>query len=93
MKKVMNEDLHRNKITLFYREEFLKHKQRLETQKDFYSEKTFQELDAALDKIISEMENISKLDHFSELAGHLLAKIDFITHLSDSPSGQNQRIN
>lgn len=89
----MNKDLHQNKIVHFYREEFLKHKHRLESQKDFYSEKTFQELDAALDKIIAEMDNISKLDHFSELAGHLLAKIDFITHLSDSPSGQNQRIN
>jgi hypothetical protein len=89
----MEKDQYGSTISRFYRDEFVKHKHRLESQKDFYSEKTFQELDAALDKIISEMDNISKLDHFSELASHLLAKIDFITHLSASPSGQNQRIN
>ncbi len=44
----MNKDLHRTKIVHFYREEFLKHKRRLESQKDFYSEKTFQELQGSM---------------------------------------------
>jgi hypothetical protein len=88
----MDKDHQQSSIAHFYREEFVKHKLRLVSQKDFYSEKTFQELDAALDKIISEMDHISRLDDFSELASHLLSKIDFITHLSVSPSGQNHRV-
>jgi hypothetical protein len=79
-------------IANFYREEFLKHKMRLEHQKDFYSEKMFVELETALTKILSEIDNISKVDHFDELASNLLAKIDFITHLSNSPSNQSRRI-
>ncbi len=88
----MDKAQQQHSIAHFYREEFLKHKQRLESQKDFYSEKTFQELDEALNKIISEMDNISRLEQFSELASHLLAKIDYITHLSGSPSSQNYRV-
>lgn len=76
---------HNREIANFYREEFLKHKVRLESQKDFYSEKVFQELETALNKIITEIDNMSKMDHFSELASHLLSKIDYITHLSASP--------
>jgi hypothetical protein len=88
----MNDSGPNREIANFYREEFIKHKMRLESQKDFYSEELFQELETALTKIISEIDNISKVDHFSELASHLLAKIDFITHLSKSPSNHSNRI-
>lgn len=87
-----NDSAPNREIANFYREEFLKHKVRLECQRDFYSEKMFAELETALTKIITEIDNISKVDHFEELAGNLLAKIDFITHLSDSPSNQSKRI-
>jgi hypothetical protein len=79
-------------IANFYREEFVKHKIRLESQKDFYADKVFQELETALNKIITEIDNISRMDQFSELASHLLAKIDYITHLSESPTNQNHRV-
>jgi hypothetical protein len=79
-------------IIEFYKEEFLKHKNRLKVQKEFYSDKSFSEIETALDKIITEIDTICQIDRFNELASHLLERIDIITNLSSSPSNQSQRI-
>lgn len=79
-------------IIKFYKEEFLKHKTRLEIQREFYSDQLFKDLEVALDKIITEIDTISKMDKFSEIASHLLERINVITQLSDSPNNQPNRI-
>lgn len=79
-------------ISAFYKEEFLKHKARLEMQKEFYSDKALSDIEMALDKIINEMDTICQLEQFSQLASQLLERIDVITNLSGSPSQYSKRI-
>ncbi len=82
----------RREISAFYKEEFLKHKARLELQKEFYSDKALSDIETALDKIIKDIDNICRLDQFSRLASQLLERIDVITNLSGSPSNHSQKI-
>ena len=79
-------------ISAFYKEEFLKHKSRLEMQKEFHSDKDLNEIQMALDRIISEIDTICRIDEFSQLASQLLERIDLVTHLSGSPSQYSHRI-
>ena len=79
-------------ISAFYKEEFLKHKARLEMQKEFYSDKALSDIEVALDKIISEIDTICRIDRFSQLASQLLERIDVITNLSTSPAQYSRRV-
>jgi hypothetical protein len=79
-------------IIEFYKEEFLKHKTRIQIQKEFHSDRALSDIEVALDKIIDEIETICRMDRFSELASQLLERIDIVTNLSGSPSNQSQRI-
>jgi hypothetical protein len=74
----------RKLISDFYREEFLRHKTRLETQKTFFADESYEEIETVLNKIIDEIDKMSQVDNFEELAGHLLQRIDVVTSLSDS---------
>ncbi|MEW5977212.1 MAG: hypothetical protein AB1898_15590 [Acidobacteriota bacterium] len=84
--------LSQDHIIEFYKEEFLKHKNRLQVQREFYSDHAFQEIESALDKIINEIDTICQMDHFNELASHLLERIDVITNLSASPSNHSKKL-
>ena len=79
-------------ISAFYREEFLKHKARLEIHREFYSDEDLCDIEMALDKIINDIDAICRLEQFSQLASQLLERIDGITNLSSSPSQYSQRI-
>jgi len=85
-------DQKKKEITDFYREEFLRHKSRLETQKTFFTDETYVEIEAVLNKIIEEMDKMSQVDNFAELAGHLLQRIDVVTSLSNSKLNPSYRI-
>ena len=87
-----NRDFSHQHISDFYKQEFLKHKSRLEVQREFCSDKEFDEAVTAIDKLVSEMDTICSTDQFSELASKLLARLDAISRLSGSPSSQTQRI-
>ena len=78
------EDSKRKCISDFYREEFLRHKCRLECQRTFFGESTYEEIEGVLNRIISEMDRICEVDNFEELASHLLQRIDIVTNLSSS---------
>ena len=45
-----------------------------------------------LDKIIEEMDKISQVDNFEELASHLLHRIDVVTSLSASKVDPSYKI-
>ena len=77
-------DKRKKKISDFYRQEFMRHKSRLENQRSFFAEQTYGEIESVLDKIIEEMDKISQVDNFEELASHLLHRIDVVTSLSAS---------
>ena len=85
-------DRRKKEITNFYRQEFMRHKSRLETQRSFFAEQTYGEIQSVLDKIIDEMDKISQVDNFEELASHLLERIDVVTSLSASKVDPSYRI-
>ena len=78
------EDSKRKYISDFYREEFLRHKSRLECQRTFFGESTYEEIEGVLNRIIAEMDRICEVENFEELASHLLQRIDIVTNLSSS---------
>ncbi len=86
------DDMRKKHISDFYRQEFLRHKSRLETQRTFFAEQTYGEIESVLDKIIEEMDKISQVDNFEELASHLLHRIDVVTSLSASKVDPSYKI-
>ena len=83
---------HKKQISDFYRQEFIRHRVRLEHQRTFFSEETYEEIESVLDKIINEIDQISQADNFEELASHLLYRIDSVTTLSTSQIGPSYRV-
>ncbi|HZR23451.1 MAG TPA: hypothetical protein VFA59_07690 [Vicinamibacterales bacterium] len=69
-------------IAEFYREEFVKHHRCLQRQRDYYSESAITEVEAALSKIINELEHLSTQENAPQLVSHLLKKFDVVTGLS-----------
>ena len=86
------EERKRKRIADFYKEEFLRHKCRLECQRPFFQEKTYEEIESVLNRIIDEMERICEVENFEELASHLLHRIDVVTNLSSSKVHPTYRI-
>jgi hypothetical protein len=69
-------------ITEFYREEFLKHRRCLQQQRPYYSETAITDVEQALTKIISELEQLSAQEDASQLVASLLKQFDVVTGLS-----------
>src|ERR1700741_1335155 len=82
----------KRQIAAFYKEEFLRHKCRLEWQRPFFQEKTYEEIESVLNRIIDEMDKICEVENFEELASHLLHRIDVVTNLSASKVDPTYRI-
>ena len=69
-------------ITEFYREEFVKHHRCLQQQRSYYSESAITDVEAALAKILSQLEQLSTQDNAPQLVSSLLKKFDVVTRLS-----------
>jgi hypothetical protein len=82
----------KKQIADFYKEEFLRHKCRLECQRPFFQEKTYEEIESVLNRILEEMDKICQVDNFEELASNLLQRIDVVTNLSASKVDPMYRI-
>ena len=79
-----DEDAMRKQISDFYRDEFIRHKIRLEHQRPFVADSKFEEIETALDRIITEIDRICESENFEALASHLLHRFDVVTNLSES---------
>ena len=66
----------------FYREEFLKHRQCLAQQREYYSERAITEADAAIARILTHLETLCEKDDADQLISGLLRKFDSVTGLS-----------
>ena len=66
----------------FYREEFLKHRRCLERQRPYYSEGAITDVEAALNRIMNQLETLCTKDNADELVSSLLKKFDVVTNLS-----------
>ena len=82
----------RKHIAEFYKEEFLRHRCRLEVQRPFFAEKTYEEIEGVLNRIIEEMDRICEVDNFEQVASHLLHRIDVVANLSLSKVNPTYRI-
>ena len=66
----------------FYREEFVKHYRCLEAQREYFSDQALMSAEAALLKIISQMDRLSTDVNAEELVAELLREFDVVTGLS-----------
>ena len=66
----------------FYREEFVKHQRCLEEQREYYSNGAISEVEAALTRIISQLDHLSGKKDADKLVSGLLRKFNVVTGLS-----------
>ena len=69
-------------LTEFYREEFVKHRRCLQQQRPYYSQRAITDVEAALSKILGQLEDLSTKDDAPQLVSSLLKKLDLVTGLS-----------
>ncbi|PYR29746.1 MAG: hypothetical protein DMF92_10820 [Acidobacteria bacterium] len=69
-------------IIEFYREEFVKHHRCLQQQRPYYSESAITDVEAALTRILAELEQLSTQADAPQLVSSLLKKFDVVTGLS-----------
>jgi hypothetical protein len=66
----------------FFREEFLKHHQCLERQREYYSDGAITQAEEALARIMGQLEQLCQRDDACQMMGELLRKFDLVTKLS-----------
>src|SRR5436190_3258602 len=76
-------------VTNFYREEFLKHQRCLEQQREYYSANAITEVEQALTRTISQLENLSVKEDADQLISRLLRKFNVVTGLSSWTDPKN----
>jgi hypothetical protein len=70
-------------LTEFYREEFLKHQRCLQRQRPYYSEGAITDVEAALTRIMGQLEQLlCTKDNPDQLVSSLLKQFDVVTNLS-----------
>ena len=69
-------------LTEFYREEFIKHHRCLQQQRPYYSERAITDVEAALSRIMGQLEQLSTHANAPQLVSSLLKKFDVVTGLS-----------
>jgi hypothetical protein len=69
-------------IAEFYREEFAKHRRCLQRQRPYFSESAITDVEAALARIMSQLEQLSTQDNAAQLVSSLLKQFDVVTGLS-----------
>jgi hypothetical protein len=69
-------------VAEFYREEFARHRRCLQQQRPFYSESAIKDVEAALTKIMGQLEQLSSQDNAPQVVSSLLKKFDVVTGLS-----------
>jgi hypothetical protein len=69
-------------ITEFYREEFIKHHRCLQQHRAYYSESAITDVEAALTRIMGQLEQLCSKDNADEVVSTLLKKFDIVTNLS-----------
>jgi len=69
-------------LTEFYRQEFIKHHRCLQHHRPYYSESAITDVEAALSRIMGELEQLCLKDDAGEVVSSLLKKFDVVTNLS-----------
>jgi hypothetical protein len=69
-------------LTEFYREEFIKHHRCLQQQRPYYSERAITDVEAALSRIMGQLEQLSTQANAPQVVSSLLKQFDDVTGLS-----------
>jgi hypothetical protein len=69
-------------IIEFYKEEFIKHHRCLQQQRPYYSEDAITDVEAALTRIMGEIDRLVATDNANQVVSSLLRKFDVVTRLS-----------
>ena len=69
-------------LTEFYREEFIKHHQCLQAQREYFSAQAIQNAENALLKIIADLDRLSEDANAEQVVARLLREFDVVTGLS-----------
>ena len=69
-------------LSEFYREEFIKHHKCLQEQREYYSAQAINSAEAALLKIIAEVDRLSEEANADQVVSQLLREFDIVTGLS-----------
>jgi hypothetical protein len=69
--------------TDFYREEFLRHRECLARQREYFSERAITEADEALARVLAQLEQLCTKDDAEQLIGRLLRTFNAVTGLSN----------
>ncbi len=80
--RVAQDRAHHHLLADFYKEEFLKHRRCLESQREFYSDRAIDQLEAALERLVAQLDTLCVKDDADQMLGRLLRKIDVVTRLS-----------
>jgi hypothetical protein len=68
--------------TDFYRAEFLRHRECLAAQREYFSERAITDADAALGRVLSQLEQLCAKDDADQLISGLLRMFNAVTNLS-----------
>jgi hypothetical protein len=68
----------------FYREEFLKHRRCLERQREYFSERAISEVECALSRILSQLDQLCCQEDVDRRVSEMLKQFDIVTRLSSS---------
>jgi hypothetical protein len=66
----------------FYREELIKHKRCLQIQREYYSEGAITSAEAALNRLLNQLDRLCCQKDADRLLGQLLRQFDIVTGLS-----------
>lgn len=66
----------------FYRQEFIKHRECLALQREYFSEVAITSADQALAKVLNRIEQLCACDNADQLMAGLLRKFNAVTNLS-----------
>jgi hypothetical protein len=69
-------------LTNFYREEFVKCQRCLEQQREFYSDRTIDDMERALTKVMSQLDRLCTKADADKIVSRLLRQFDVATGLS-----------
>jgi hypothetical protein len=69
-------------LTEFYREEFIKHQRCLQHQRPYFSESAITDVEAALARIMGQLEQLCTKENADQLVSSLLKQFDVVTGLS-----------
>ena len=65
-------------LTTFYREEFLKCQQCLEQQREYYSERTISDVERALTRVMSQLDQLCEQNKANQVVSHVLQQVDLV---------------